>query len=151
MSAAIRSPVVVDASVWISAFITEDAHNALSRPWLDHWLRAMNGVSCPTLALRGRDLPIEVGGAISRRTDNEDSARETIEGMRRLPLVNFAPLDHTLTAVATRIAIERRLRGADAVYLAHAWLLGIPLITWDAELLDRSENLVDARTPTAPV
>ena len=145
MSAAIRSPVVVDASVWISAFITEDAHNALSRPWLDHWLRAMNGVSCPTLAL------IEVGSAISRRTDNEDSARETIEGMRRLPLVNFAPLDHTLTAVATRIAIERRLRGADAVYLAHAWLLGIPLITWDAELLDRSEYLVDARTPTAPV
>jgi predicted nucleic acid-binding protein len=144
MSDAIHSSVVVDASVWISAFITEDAHNAISRPWLDNWLRAKNGVRCPTLAL------IEVGGAIARRTGNDDSARETVEGMRRLPLVNFAPLDETLTAVATRIAIERHLRGADAVYLAHAWLLGIPLITWDSELLDRSKNLIDTRTPTPP-
>lgn len=144
MSDATRSPVVVDASVWISAFITEDAHNAHSRPWLDNWLRTNHMVSCPTLVL------IEVGGAIARRTGNEESARTTVEYMRRLPLAEFAPLDDALSAAATRVAIERHLRGADAVYLAHAWLLGIPLITWDAELLDRSKNLVNARTPIAP-
>lgn len=68
MSAAIfDTAVAIDASVWISAFITVDAHHRASRSGLDGWLRSHHTVVVPSLVL------IEVGGAIARRTDDNDA------------------------------------------------------------------------------
>lgn len=143
MSDAIPSDtVVVDASVWISAFITEDVHHSLSRPWLDQWLRTDHIVVGPSLVL------IEVAGAITRRTGDQAAARRAIDDLRKLPYMPLMPLDETLTTAAAHLAIDLRLRGADAVYAALAWLLAVPLITWDAELLTRASGHIDVRTPS---
>jgi predicted nucleic acid-binding protein len=50
-----------------------------------------------------------------------------------------------IVVLALDLGIERRLRGADAVYAATAAHVGGRLITWDRELLERA----DARTPSA--
>jgi predicted nucleic acid-binding protein len=40
------------------------------------------------------------------------------------------------------------LKGSDAVYVALAERMGIPLITWDNEQLARGAAVIDVRTPT---
>jgi predicted nucleic acid-binding protein len=40
-----------------------------------------------------------------------------------------------------------RLRGADAVYVALARRLGMPLVTWDAEQRERAKPVVRVVTP----
>jgi len=46
-----------------------------------------------------------------------------------------------------RLAAKLRLRGADAVYVALAATCREPLITLDAEMLERGRGVVEAFTP----
>jgi predicted nucleic acid-binding protein len=48
---------------------------------------------------------------------------------------------------AARCALDLRLRGADAVYVAVAHSLQVPLITWDREQLTRAAGRIAVRTP----
>ena len=45
------------------------------------------------------------------------------------------------------MAIELQLRGADAIYVALAAQIGIPLITWDREQFERGAQRVITRQP----
>ena len=45
------------------------------------------------------------------------------------------------------ITHERRLRGADAYYVALAAELSLPLVSWDREQIDRAAPLVSAYSP----
>lgn len=61
--------------------------------------------------------------------------------------LRLVPFDTPLAEHAARIAIEHRLRGADAVYTAVAQLFGATLITWDGEMLERGGKIVPTMTP----
>jgi len=56
-------------------------------------------------------------------------------------------VDDTLGRQAATLAIDLRLRGADAVYVAVAQYFNLPLITWDAEIINRSKNVIQVNTP----
>jgi len=47
-----------------------------------------------------------------------------------------------------RFAANLRLRGADALYVAVAARLGVPLVTFDQELASRAALAVDVITPS---
>jgi predicted nucleic acid-binding protein len=64
-----------------------------------------------------------------------------------LPGLRLLPIDHLLAQAAAALAGRLRLRGADAVYVATAASLRLPLITWDVEQRDRAAAVVDVRTP----
>ena len=49
--------------------------------------------------------------------------------------------------LTANIAAQYLIRGADAVYVALAAELDVPLVTWDHELLTRASVVVDVRTP----
>jgi predicted nucleic acid-binding protein len=56
-------------------------------------------------------------------------------------------LDEALALIAANLAITFQLRGADAVYVAVAEQLDIPLVTWDREIINRARVGIQVQTP----
>ncbi|MHB0871647.1 MAG: type II toxin-antitoxin system VapC family toxin [Chloroflexota bacterium] len=132
---------VVDASVWVSRFMAGDVHHSASRDWLREYLASGGIVVAPMLLLT------EVSGAISRQTGQPGLAREAIRHMMRLKSIRFVPLDRWLGRMAAEIAADLGLRGADAVYVATARRLSIPLVTWDVEQQRKAASLIQVNEP----
>ena len=132
--------IVVDASVWVSYYNFADANNAASATWFKQQLNSQTPLVIPTLALP------EIGGAIARRMD-QTQARNIISNLRNLSSLIIIEVDDTLGRQAATLAIDLRLRGADAVYVAVAQYFNLPLITWDVEIINRSKNVIQVNTP----
>jgi predicted nucleic acid-binding protein len=134
--------VIVDASVWVSSQVAADVHHSESRRWLVDEVHRGASFVLPTLTLP------EVAGAIARRTGVPHLGQQAAEMITRTPGVRFVNLDPTLAQEATDLASDQRLRGADAVYVAIALRLGLPLITWDLEMAQRNPAGVRVWTPS---
>lgn len=128
--------MVIDASVWIGALHVQDAHHAASTRWLNQHLTGATQLVTPTLALA------EVAGAIRRRTGSVASGNRVIADIAALPGLDLVPLDIALASEAAALAADRALRGADAVYVAVARRLGLPLVTWDEEIHTRCAGVI---------
>ena len=134
MRAALSPPrwAIVDASVWVSRFVPSDVYHVQSRRWLEEHLASGRRVLAPTLLL------VEVAGAIGRRTTDPTIARRVVASLRALPGLTWVGLPGEIRDHAAALAIDLRLQGADAVYVAIADRLRVPLVTWDAEQLSRA-------------
>lgn len=132
---------VVDASVWVSRFISSDVNYESSHEWLGNQIALNEVVVSPAILLA------EVGGAIARRTGDSDLGTEVVGLMQRFPNVQLVPIDSSLAALSAQLAVKLQLRGADSFYVATAQRLGITLITWDREQRERSITSITASTP----
>jgi predicted nucleic acid-binding protein len=92
-------------------------------------------------------LLAEVGGAMARRLDRPDIGAEAISRLLAIPTLRLVSMDHAQGMRAGQIAAAHRLRGADAVYVAVAARLDVPLVTWDQEHIHRAAGLITAYTP----
>jgi predicted nucleic acid-binding protein len=63
------------------------------------------------------------------------------------PGIKLISLDLPLTRRAAQIAVEHRLRGADAAYAAVADAFDAALISWDQEMRKRCPAAVATMTP----
>jgi len=133
--------VVVDASVWVGVFLPLDAHHRAARRWLEEQVAAGEAIVAPVILLS------EIGGAISRQTRSLATATAALRFVEKVPGLRLVPVDHRLGRVAADLAATLRLRGADAVYVAVAGHLKIPLVTLDEEQRERAKALVEVRTP----
>jgi predicted nucleic acid-binding protein len=133
---------VVDASVWVSRFVTHDAYHAASVRWLAETTSVDGLLAAPALLLP------EVAGPIARITKNPRLARRVVSRVLRVGGLRIVSIDRDLAEGAARLAADLRLRGADAVYVALARRLGLPLITLDAEQLARGASVVAVRRPS---
>ena len=131
---------VVDASVWVSRQSTGDPHHRRTVDWFDRRAGALQ--IAPILMLP------EVAGALSRITGVPRVGHDLIRHLLRLPTLRLVPLDAPLGERAALVAAELGLRGADAVYVAVAERLGLPLITWDDDQRRRAARLVVIHRPT---
>ena len=133
--------MIVDASVWVSGVTPNEVHHLASRDWLraqvdkDAWLAA------PILALA------EVAGAIARRTGSPELGRRAALDLARVPVLRLIPVDDQLGREVAEIAATLQLRGADAVYVAVARSLGVALVSWDGEMLQRAGAVVEVLRP----
>ena len=59
-----------------------------------------------------------------------------------------AAMDHCQKTGLYQAAADLGLRGADAVYVATAQALHLPLLTWDDDQRDRAGRVIGAFTPT---
>jgi predicted nucleic acid-binding protein len=132
--------IVVDASVWLSYLIQVDANHAASYRWLSEVLLEGQAIVAPVLLLA------EVGGAIARQTGNPALGQKTIDRLLSIPNLRLVSVDHSLGIQAARVAAAQRLRGADASYVAVAVALGVPLVSWDREQVERA-GIVTATMP----
>lgn len=133
--------VVTDASIWVSRLVPQDAFHIASRDWLTAYTMEGGEIVVPAL------LEAEVTGAIARRIGDAQFALRAIETILRLPALRIVPVDKRLAHEASALAANLRLRGADAIYVAVALHLGIPLFTWDAEQRQRASAIVAVHTP----
>ena len=131
---------VVDASVWVSRFVSTDVYHAPSRRWLESLLDADTIVAAPALLLP------EVSAAIARRTHRSDLALRAVSLLQRLPNARFTIIDAELARSAAELAAELRLRGADSIYVSMAQTLGVPIVTWDKEQRERASPRIEAVT-----
>jgi predicted nucleic acid-binding protein len=132
---------VVDASVWVARLVPQDVHYAASRAWLEQHVAAGGVVVAPVLLLA------EVAGAISRRTGQPALANAAVAQLLRLPALRLIAVDRRLAHVAMQLAVDLGLGGADALYVATAHELRVPLITVDQDQLTRAAPRVTARSP----
>ena len=134
---------VVDASVWVSSFISDDVHHATSLQWIMQQTAQGVELVIPTLALP------QIAGAIARRLGSSQPATRAVSRMLALPTLRLVALDASLGQRAADIAATHRLRGADAVYVVTALANGADLVTWDTEVIRRTAGLLGALEPTA--
>jgi predicted nucleic acid-binding protein len=135
--------MVVDASVWVSAFLPADAHHAVALHFLRRTVERGDATVLPNLALA------EIGGAIARRTGDPALAAGALALIRRLPLLTIHAVDEGLGEAAARLAVSTGLRGADAVYVALAASSDAPLVTFDREIIDQAGAGARVVMPTA--
>ena len=117
---------VVDASVWIAYFKKGDAFREQARVIIRSLISNQEKIYIPAIAFT------EVAGAIKRITKNNDDAWDALLGMKDLDpeiLIDFGKLE----PIATELAINHGIRGADACYLAVAEITGANLVTFDKE------------------
>ena len=133
--------MIVDASVVVSRLVPHDVHHEASRRWLQRHV-ADGGLVIPPALL----LP-EIAGAVSRRTGQPRLARRAVAAVLRLPSLRLVPIDAALAETSAGLAARFRLRGADAVYVAVAARLRLPLVTWDADQRERATLIVRVATP----
>ena len=132
--------MVIDASVWVSFYLPQDANHETTVPFIRRVVQNHVLLFAPGLML------VEVGAALARRV-GQDDARRTIAQLRRLSYLRLSSLDTLGVARATRAAIDCRLRGADAVYVALAQRLALPLVSWDDEHHTRAGAYITVYTP----
>ncbi|MEO8478137.1 MAG: type II toxin-antitoxin system VapC family toxin [Gemmatimonadota bacterium] len=125
-------PVVVDASVWISAVDAGDPMHSSAADCLAALGRRQIQIVVPRLAR------IEVACALSRRFGSAEVSREVAAALFDATFVIEEDLDGVLSSRAVLLGTTTKLRGADALYAAIAEREGAPLITLDRELLERS-------------
>jgi predicted nucleic acid-binding protein len=121
--------------------VPQDIHHAASRRWLEEQAAGGELVISPTLLLA------EVAGAVSRRTGHPKLAHQAVQVLLRLAELRLVPVDGRLRRLAVRLAAEVGLRGADAVYVATAHHLNVPLVTLDREQRVRAGRLVEIQSP----
>jgi len=133
--------MIVDASVWVAVFRASDSHHADGLAFLEAAVAKLEDLHIPNMALA------EIAGVFSRQTNNARLAARTVRAVLALPRVQRHELSEPLADRAAALAASCRLRGADAVYVALAEALEVPLITLDQEILDRSRRIVSALSP----
>ncbi len=128
--------IVLDASVWVSRLVLQDEFHAAVKSWMEKQREAGAQFISPTLLLA------EVGGAISRRTEDPALGRQAIYQLENLPGLRLVEMDNELIHEAASLAAELGLRGADSVYVAVASQLHLSLVTFDVDQCERAQEKV---------
>lgn len=133
--------IVTDASVWVSHLVAQDVHHVESRRWLTAVAQTRTPIAAPALLLA------EVGGAIARRTGDSRLGQQAIQHILATPNLRLVHTDSALALLAAELAAGQRLRGADALYVAVARHLKVPLASWDQEQIARASDAVTVYSP----
>ena len=133
--------VTIDASVFVAADAGDEAGHPIAAAFLDRVLRSGEAVDQPTLSI------VEVTAAVTRRTGSAAHGRAVGAALLGLPGAVFHDLDERVAVLASGLASDLSLRGADAVYAATALLAGTALVTFDTELAIRAAAAIRVYTP----
>jgi predicted nucleic acid-binding protein len=127
---------VVDASVVVAVYKTDDLFHGDSRAWFARYLASTEAIDVPYLILS------ELAGAIARPTHDAALGHAAVAQFQLVPRLTLHQIGRNTSILAAQLAADRWLRGADALYAAVAVQRRLPLITWDRELHDRAAAVV---------
>jgi predicted nucleic acid-binding protein len=136
-----RTPVTVDASVFINALSPDEDGSDKSAEFMSLLKREGVVLIQPTLFIP------EVVASIARKQHSTDIAREILHELGKFPKLTLIDLDDDFADFASEVAANNRLRGSDAVYATVALRFGTELITLDKEQLDRLPKVLSVREP----
>lgn len=132
--------MVIDTSAWVSRLLPHDANHRAARTWIDNHILNGGFFVAPII------LVIEVASAIARETlppnDPQTDAHKAVSQLYTLPIMRLVPMDQGLVDEATNLAADHKIRGADALFVAVARQLGVPLVTFDKYQLKQPQAVV---------
>jgi len=131
----------LDASVFVSACRKREPGHKASLALLERIREEGIPLIEPSI------LSVEVAAALARTGTASSIAKEFAETISALPRLTIVTLDALMAQRAASLAVEYKLRGADAIYIATAMMYGAQLISLDKEQLLRSPKSVSAIKP----
>ena len=126
------SPLVIDASVWVSAADATDALSEVSRIFLAGVVARELPIALPEFA------QLEITCVLARRLCDAEQGRGLTDRMLASPLVTTYSLSRAKLREAIHFGTSSFLRSGDALYAALAAGLDGDLVTWDEELIQRA-------------
>jgi predicted nucleic acid-binding protein len=135
------SLVVIDTSVWVSRVLTWDSNHAAAHGWVQQYLLGGGHLTAPAL------LVTEVAAAVARQTKLPTVAQQIASQLYSMPSLSLAGIDQQLIDTATDLAANLGLRGADALFVALALQMSIPLVTFDKEQLSKPASIIGTIQP----
>lgn len=132
---------VTDASLWVSRFLVDDIFHATSQLWLEKTAGAGLPLVAPT------SMFAEVAGAVAHRTGSSQLGYHAVQSIQQVPTLQLVAVSAELGDFAAQVASTYRLRGGDAIYVAVAYQLQVPLVSWDQEQIARVAGFVNASAP----
>lgn len=133
--------MIIDANVWVSAFIRYDTFHEVCRSWLRAQFARGRLLTVPMLGVA------EVAGAVARIDNSTRRGLQIANWLLTSPRVRVISMHDELAGRAIGMAAGYQLRGADAIYVATAEELGLPLVTLDRELHERASSIVRVVRP----
>ena len=136
-----RSPVTVDASVFVNALSPDEDRSDTSAEFITQLKQEGVRFIQPTLFIP------EVVASITRKQESAEIGIEILPQLRKIPKLTLVDLDDDFADYASEVAANHRLRGSDAIYAAVALRFGTELITLDKERLKRLPGVLSVRIP----
>lgn len=133
--------VVVDAGVWASGVMPQDANHTASRLWLERYIAGGGLLVAPAL------LAIELAAALTGRTGHPALAKQAADDLYGIGFLRIVPVDAVLVQGAINLAADLSLRAADAVYVAVVSQMRIPLVSWDTQQRQRAGGIIATYAP----
>jgi predicted nucleic acid-binding protein len=133
--------IVVDTSVWVSAHQSEDVHFSESLSWYEFWTVRELELHFPLLVVP------EIAGVLSRKGIPPADVAKSIGDLVGSRTSLLHELDLTNSLLAARVSASTGLKGADAVFVALAAWLDLPLVTWDRQQRERGSVFCRTMTP----
>jgi predicted nucleic acid-binding protein len=132
---------VIDASVYIVLVNAHEREHASSWAWFEQTREAGEPIAAPVILLP------EVAAALSRGVGDSTLAHRVVRQLSQSELIQLTPVTTVMAEQAASIAVEHRIRGCDAIYVALADQLGDVLVTLDRQQLERGAAVVAVREP----
>ena len=124
--------VTLDANIWVASLDPIDRFHSDSVHFLSVCAARKFELHGPAFLL------VEVGCAIARRARSSAAGERAVGALRRNPALILHSMGDALVSLAAQLGASQLLRGADAIYVATAATLGVPLVTWDETVIVRS-------------
>jgi predicted nucleic acid-binding protein len=132
---------VIDASVFIAMLNPGEVGHAASQTWFQRTRSSGQQISAPPILLA------EAAAALSRGAGNPLKAHKAIQQLLTSPSIQLYAVTAVLAERAAVLAADYGIRGCDAVYVALAEQLGVALVTWDKQQLQRGTAVVTTHQP----
>ena len=132
--------MVVDSNVWVAAFVQSDSHYQSASQFVEELRQGQHHCHVPYLVLA------EICAAILRRVLQPRLAMGLVVQVRKrfrqwesTGIITWYELTwpRTVGAITLNLALSPHLRGADSIIAGLAEELGIPVKTYDEEMLQR--------------
>lgn len=133
------STLVVDSSILVGALVDGQSDHAVCQQFFRSLTPEITLVA-PLVVM------VEVVGAVRRRTGSEHLAQVTYNVLNR-SAISFVAVTKLRARRASHVAIQRELRGMDAVVVAAAQEFRAILVTLDSEMIERAKTLVPIAKP----
>jgi predicted nucleic acid-binding protein len=133
--------IVIDTSVYVALMNKEDVGHEASRRWFESVIRNGERLVAPIIIMA------EAGAAITRGLNDPAFGQQVVEQISQLSFLELIPIDYSLAELAASIAVNYRIRGCDALFVALAQQRNEPLVTLDKQQRERGAAVVTIIEP----
>jgi predicted nucleic acid-binding protein len=126
--------LTIDSSVIIASLLENESRHGEA---MQIWDAVIVGGD---IAIMPYSVFVEVVAAIRRRTGSEELANEVKEELLKIENVSFVILDQRAAEDAADIAIQKGVRGMDALVMQTAKEYETALVTFDDEMMKKFQT-----------